>query len=440
MRRTTMACGLILALCAPSLAVAEGEDRDRRLHQEIQQLRSDYEQRLRLLEERLATPAASGWTPSQPMTLLGSGANYLNLSCDALVNVGTSTTSDVERLQLGDHDPSQRGFSLRNAEIVLDGAVDPYFKAFAAIIFKLDEGGETGVEMEEAYALTTSLPGNLQVKAGQFFVEFGRQNPIHPHAWAFVDQPLILGRLFGGDGLRNVGARVSWLAPTPFYTELLLGVFNGAGETAASFRNAEETFGRTPAEHGLRNPGDLLYVPRITGSFDLSDTQTVVAGASGAFGSNETGSHTDTQIYGADLYWKWRPVSAQRGFPFVSWQTEALLRHFEAGADDTVDPALPAETFRDYGLYTEVLWGFRLGWVAGLRGEVVTGGTSAFDALDPEPRADRARLSPNLTWYPTEFSKLRLQYNYDDGQAIGDESSVWLQLEFMIGAHAAHKF
>ena len=42
---------------------------------------------------------------------------------------------------------------------------------------------------------------------------------------------------------------------------------------------------------------------------------------------------------------------------------------------------------------------------------------------------------------PTEYSKLRLQYNFDHGDAFAHaEHSVWLQLEFLLGAHAAHKF
>jgi len=386
------------------------------------------------------TVTAQGWTPAQPITLLGSGSNYLNISFDTVVDVGTSTTSDLKELELGDHDPDQRGFSLRNAEIALDGAVDPYFQGFANIVFKLDDLNETSVELEEAYALTTSLPWDLQVKAGQFLAEFGRQNTMHPHTWAFVDEPLVMGRLLGGEGLRNVGARVSWLLPTPFYGELLLGVFNGEGETAFSFRNPDNTFGREPVDRNISSLGDLLYVPRATASFDLSDTQTMVIGASGAFGPNDSGHGTDTQIYGGDLYWKWRPIRAQRGFPFVAWQSEAMFRRYEAGADATVAPPLSSEALHDWGFYSQVLWGFRTGWIAALRGEYVTGDSSPFDDVNPSERGDRTRVSPNLTWYPTEFSKLRLQYNFDHGDAFGDESSVWFQLEFLLGAHGAHKF
>src|SRR5262245_50429993 len=72
------------------------------------------------------------WSPAQPITVMRAGAAYMNLSFDTLIDFGWSSESDPsERLQLGDHDPIQRGFSLRNAEIAIDGAVDPYFKGFA---------------------------------------------------------------------------------------------------------------------------------------------------------------------------------------------------------------------------------------------------------------------------------------------------------------------
>ena len=113
--------------------------------------------------------------------------------------------------------------------MVLDGAVDPYFKGFANIVFKLDQNDETSVELEETYLQTMSLPANLQVKAGQFLADFGRQNTQHPHQWAFVDNALILTRTFGPDGLRGIGGQLSWLAPTPFYTEARPGHLQRSG-------------------------------------------------------------------------------------------------------------------------------------------------------------------------------------------------------------------
>ena len=195
--------------------------------------------------------------------------------------------------------------------------------------------------------------------------------------------------------------------------------------------------GRATVDRDLSSLGDLLFVPRLASSFDLTDQQTLVVGLSAAFGPNDTGYHQNTQIYGTDIYWKWKPANAHAGFPFVSWQTEALYPTLRGGADPTV--SLPAETLEDWGFYSQVLWGFKERWVAGLRGEYVDGNSGAYDPSDVF-RGQRTRVSPDLTFYPSEFSKIRLQYNYDQGVLFGTGHSVWLQVEFLLGAHGAHKF
>jgi hypothetical protein len=366
----------------------------------------------------------------------------MNIGFDALADFGWSSESDVGSLQLGDHDPAVRGFTIPNAELTLDGAVDPYFKGFASIVYKLEPDGETGVELEEVYFLTTSLPWNLQIKGGQFFAEFGRQNQQHPHSWAFVDQPLVLNRLFGPDGLRSQGARLSWLTPTSWYAEAMVSVLNSTGETAFSFRSDEssEIHGGVPGGGTVQDAGDLLVIPRLSTSFDLTETQTLLLGVSGAFGPNSSGPGANTQIYGADLFWKWKSATAMQGFPFVSLQAEGLLRKYDAGQRVSLDdPALtlPDEELTDRGMYAQLLWGIKPRWVTGLRGDLAKGDDGAFDS---ELRARRLRVSPNVTWYPSEFSKIRLQYNYDDREGLGTDHSLWVQVEFMIGAHAAHKF
>jgi hypothetical protein len=404
------------------------------------------------------------WSPTLPIRF-GSAQNYINLSFDALVAAGTSTANDIEKLQLGGHDPKQRGFTVQNLETVFEGKVDPYFRGQANIVFQIDPEGETTLEAEEAYLETMSLPWNLQVKAGQFFTEFGRLNPTHPHAWEFVDQPLVNGRFLGEDGLRSAGARVSWLMPTPFYSELFFAFQNSQGGTAFSFRNDHESelfFGRPHTQGSVKNMGDMLFVPRYAASIDLTDSQTLVAGASAAFGPNASGTGADTQIYGVDLFWKWKPATQHAGFPFVSWQTEGMLRRYDAAAfdwdlngDGIADPGevsdpitglpafLPKETLTDYGLYSQVSYGFRKGWVTALRGDYVFPDKRGFyeSVTGPDPdRASRWRISPDLTYYPSEFSKIRLQYNFDHRNGIGDDHSIWMQFEILLGTHAAHKF
>ena len=379
--------------------------------------------------------------PAQASPVRTSGA-YMNIGFVGLMDFAWSSAKNLGALQPGDHDPHVRGFTIPNAEITLDGAVDPYFKGFANIVYKLDSNGETGVELEEMFALTTSLPANLQIKAGQFFPEFGRQNSQHPHAWAFVDQPLVLNRMFGPDGLRSQGARISWLAPTSFYTEAMVTVMNSAGGTTSSFRSDEssEIHGGVPLARDVLQLTDMLVVPRVAASFDLNDTQTLLLGASAAFGPNNSGPDAKTRIYGADVYWKWKSPRAAAGFPFVSLQGEIMSRRYDAASRVSAeDPGitLPAETLKDNGAYAQVLWGIKPRIVAGLRGEYASGNEAAFES---PLRAHRFRLSPNLTWYPSEYSKIRLQYNYDDRDEIGVDHSIWLQLEFLLGAHAAHKF
>ena len=384
-----------------------------------------------------AAAAAAPATPA-PITLAAGAGNksYLNLSLDALIAAGGSTAAAVGDLQLGGHDPAQRGFTVQNVEIVFDAAVDPYFRGQANVVMQVDPEGETVVELEEAYATTTSLPHGLQLKAGQFLSEFGRLNPSHPHSWDFADQPLVSGRFFGGDGLRSVGARLSWLLPTRFYSEAYLTVQNSQGETLPSFRSVpgERLFGREIGETKVAGLADLLIVPRYAASFDLSDTQTLLVGASAALGPNGSGDDGRTRIWGVDAFWKWKSPTAFQGFPFFKVQGEWLRREVDAAA--TAD--LPAATFADWGTYLQASWGYKTGRVLGLRLDRVGGDQGDGEEL---ALARRWRVSPAFTYFVSEYSKLRLQYNFDRFDELGrDEHSWWLQLEFLLGAHAAHKF
>ncbi|PYL49581.1 MAG: hypothetical protein DMF40_01885, partial [Verrucomicrobia bacterium] len=129
------------------------------------------------------TPTIETATSSltQPITIGGGGKNYMNISFDGMFALAGSSARDLSHIEVGDHDPQQRGFNARNIELAFDGAVDPYFEGFANIVFKLDNDNETQIEVEEAFMQTTNLPFGLQLKGGQFFAAFGRINPTHPH-------------------------------------------------------------------------------------------------------------------------------------------------------------------------------------------------------------------------------------------------------------------
>ena len=62
-------------------------------------------------------------------------------------------------------------------------------------------------------------------------------------------------------------------------------------------------------------------------------------------------------------------------------------------------------------------------------------------AADPF-RNERWRLSPLLEWAPSEFSRVRFQYNFDHAEHLDDKGahSFWLGLQILWGKHPPHKY
>ncbi len=413
----------------------------------------------------LGAAPASGASPDLWSRPVGGGKiRLVDVSFDTLVAGGTSTADNAElsNLEGGGHDPDRRGFTLQQAELSLMGAVDPYFNGEAHIVFT-----PSGVELEEAFMTTTSLPYGLQVKAGHFLSEFGLVNATHPHAWDWIDQPIINTRLFAGDGMRAPGARVAWLLPVGWFSEVTGGIQNSdEGATTTSFLAGQGIGGRPGTDRSVRAMKDMLYLARWENFVELGNDVGVKAGVSGLHGPNTTGSQAETWIYGADMKLRWRPQDNFRGWPFLIWQTEVMKRDYSADSsgatapsaaagnqlaispasaslDPTASAALGADILRDYGFYSQLLYGFHYGWATGVRVEYASGSSQSVGGRENDPyRDDRFRFSPLLVWHPSEFSRLRLQYNYDDARHLDGRAahSVWLGAEILYGTHPAHKY
>ena len=419
----------------------------------------------------------------------------IDISTDVLFFAGGSSERDaaISTLQGGGHDPKQRGFTLGQAEFSLSGAVDPYFTGEAHVLTSVNpSSGETAVELEEAFLTSSALPYGLQLEVGHFLTEFGLINPQHPHAWDWIDQPVVNSRMFGGDGMRQAGFRASWLPPTPWFSEFHFGMQNANGVTMASFLGGELAHshgggdehghegedehadeqadehdhggedehadeqaggiqgdgiaGRPIVAQDVRGFGDFLYLTRLENSFNFTDDVTAVFGLSGLYGPNSTGRDADTWLYGLDMKWRWQPAG-NFGYPFLTWQTEIMKRDYHAARytqeTETGDFAsLPGRTLKDWGLYSQLLYGFQTNWAAGLRYEYAGGSGHSIGGRKDDPfRDDRHRLSPLLVWRPSEFSRIRLQYNYDTASHLkNDAHTIWLGFEWLYGAHAAHRF
>jgi hypothetical protein len=413
--------------------------------------------RLDAIEQRQAlTPSAS------PLRL-----RLIDLSLDVTAAAGTSTAPDAHlpELQGGGHDPKQPGFTFQGAEISMSGAVDPFFTAEAHLVAFRDElAGTTGVDLLEAYVTSTSLPAGLEAKLGLYLMEFGRFNPTHPHAWQFIDQPIILTRVFGGNGQRSPGARVLWSLPTAWQSEAIVGLQNGNGANSPSFLSSDTVGavgGRQFHASGTRGFGDMLANARWVNAVHAGDG-ILTAGLSTATGGNAAGEDTRTTMWGADVTYRWHPAGGERGWPFVLVETEYIDRAYQASTSDLIDSGLgvvgqaPATTLHDRGVVAQIIWGFHPEWAAGVRGERCTGsgvsiisadngggGTvdTVVDRSNDALRNNRTRFAALLSWQPSEFTRFRLQYSQDHAQHLDRvEHSIWLGAEFLIGTYPAHLF
>ncbi len=322
--------------------------------------------------------------------------------------------------------PFREGFNLRAAELWFFAPVDPYFNLYATLPIT-----ENGIEVEEAYFVTTSLPAGLQVKGGKFKSGFGRFNAVHPHAWDFVDAPLAYKLFFGGDGegLIEKGAQLTYLPNLPIYTILGAEVLQGDNDTL---------FG-PDAESGPH-----AYTAFAKSSLDFGGSHSVLFGGSVVGGKTKTTSYApntelkgDTVLYGLEFTYKWKP-SRWRSFIL---QSEYLYRHQTGYLTDTV--ALTTDSLnRDQdGFYVQALYqinrwriGGRFDRMAILKDEVVRAGQELKFSGQPY------RATGAIEFNPTEFSRIRLQYNYDKSDSSKENQEILLQFILAIGAHGAHAY
>lgn len=324
----------------------------------------------------------------------------MNPELGLVLDTALAGYSDPAPLPGGAHDPQGPGFSLQLLELTAGAAVDPYWRFDSALLFSAH-----GAEIEEAYGTTTALPFNLQARAGQFLTRFGRFNATHPHAWDFVDQPLVFTKFFGGEGNRGPGAELSWLMPWPWYAEWVI-----AGNQVA---------GEEPAD-GSEPPAGVQLTGALKQFWPLGEDWSVAWGLSAAQGGPVAG----TELYGSDLYLKYRPVEAGRGSLALHAEVLARRRAGLAG---------------DMGGLVGLTWRLDPSWSLGARYELVGG--VANDPAAPEWTGDRQRATAQVTWWASEFSRLRLQGSADmPSWRSGPVYAVFLTSELVVGAHGAHAF
>ena len=156
---------------------------------------------------------------------------------------------------------------LNEAETSFQAVVDPYARAD----FFLSASPE-GLEVEEGFVTFPTLPGGLLMKVGKMKAQFGKVNTMHSHVLPWVDEPLAMRNLLGGDeGLNDSGISVSKLIMNPvLFLEATGEVYNGENDVFRSYKRS-----------------DLTYVGRLRGYRDVTEGTNLDLGTSFAYGHND---------------------------------------------------------------------------------------------------------------------------------------------------------
>lgn len=302
----------------------------------------------------------------------------------------------------------------KQLEMQISSVVDPFGRADFLFSFGKDAANEEfGADLETATYTTTSLPWQLQIVLGKFKPHFTKVNQLHPHAFSFVEFPMMIKNYFGDEGLFMEGISGSWLVPNPwdFYQELNVEV------------------GRTLSGPTLANgnKNNLLVIAHLKNFFDLTDNSTFELGFSGLSGPSGPDS-LDHQVTmaGADFTFKWKPIQFNT-YQSFTWQNEIMTTKAKL-ADDS--------NYNSIGAYSYMEYQIAKLWFVGAKYDYSNYGLE-------KDKTDKA-ISLLLRLQPTEFSIMALEFqNNQKADKINGDSNynqVTFRLIFGIGTHAAHSY
>lgn len=373
-------------------------------------------------QDSTAALSANAFNPAISLILSGT---YTHLSQDP-------ATYALPGFAVGDAaSPGQRGFGISPTELHLGANIDPDLYGAMALIINPDNT----VALEEVYFQTTSLGHGVTVKGGRFFSGIGAINQKHPHAWDFIDEPLVyrafLNFQYGDDGLQ-----VRWIAPTETFIELGGEILKGSGFVAGGNEKngvgAYSLFAHIGGDVGVsqswRVGGALLNAaPRGRESGDIAaDLPDRFSG--------------DSRLWTADFIWKWAPNGNPRLRNAVI-QGEYFRREDDGSMSGAVSGISGDYRARQSGAYLQGVYQFIPRWRAGLRYDVLAthelnDASGALADLDYSP----SRASAILEFAKSPFSRFRLQYNADQSRSSNVDHQVYAQYQLSLGAHGGHQF
>jgi hypothetical protein len=304
-------------------------------------------------------------------------------------------------------------FNFRAAEFGFAASVDPFVRAYSFVT-----GSRDGIDVEEAAAITSSLPWNLTAKGGRFFADFGRFPKVHDHELPFVNRPLSMDRVIGGESQAD-GVELAYLFPTPFFLRATVGGYNKIGADNERVDNAKS-----------RSWSRFTYLGRLNTYFDLTDNQSIELGSSMAYTPslrlNGDPVGGDRMVNGIDVTYRYQPLSSVV-YQGVTWGSEFFANSERIPFED-LDVAKRRRSFGGYS-YAEMK--LNKSWSTGF-------------LFDYAPSIEKPGLktigySPYVTWNISEFNRLRFQFTHADDHVREDKSErgnqFFLQWTTVIGAH-----
>lgn len=438
----------------------------------IQQMKQQYESRIEALEARVRAAeqqAASAQQTavrsetqvsevvSQVSASTKTGDNSFNPAISFVLQGGVATYSQnpdefhLDGLPLGgEAGLHQEGLSIWETEMTASANIDNLFYGQTTLGLHQD-GDELEVDLEEAFIDTLNLPAGLGLRFGRFYSDIGYLNGHHTHAWDFADAPLAYQAFLGGQ-YRDDGARATWVAPTEDIflevgTELLRGGAYPGGGNAGDLGAVKHGFihiGGDVADNSSWQLGlshmDIDVVSRTSGGH---------AHGAGAAGPTFVG---DSELSAIDLVWK----TQLPGGRALVLQGEYFMRDEDGQVtvSETPGDALFNYNGEQSGWYAQGIVQFAPQWRAGVRYDrltadnnlsMISNATGETDADIFEESGfqsgahDPDRWTAMLDWSPSEFSRVRVQYAYDNSRTESDNQFM-LQYIMTLGAHGAHQY
>lgn len=369
-------------------------------------------QRLREAAAAAASRGADEATPAGEQEFVGRQRSLQSL------NPEIGVTADLFGAVQGGA-AGRSNFVPREFEISFQSALDPYSRAkiFVGIetpgaeiepfVSGEGEGGEEehegGVAVEEGYLEWVNLPGGLSLKLGQFYQQFGQLNRWHSHALYFQSRSLPHLAFIGEEPLGQAGVSAHWLIPAS-----LGGTFEVTVEVTRS--SNELLFGESDK---------LSYLGHLNSFWELSESVDFDLGISAIVGTHEgaEGSYSQRlQIAEGSLTWAPPGRSSYRGAVVRAGLIEHVPGTTAAGA--------PQRVAKGFWSMAETLVGPQ--WRLGGR----------FDWTEnPEDPAETAwLLGPTLTWWQSEWVRLRGEYAHVE-RMDGGSGLFTLQVTLAMGPH-----